>query len=89
MPLRPVEHHYLQKPLLFCQTAARAPALESATGHIFAESGARMAEMRRTCTETLVVSHRKGLPVRLFGENAFAAHGIVQVSQYASLFFFS
>ena len=40
-----------------------------------------MAEMRRTCTETLVVSHRKGLPVRLFGENAFAAHGIVQVSR--------
>ena len=39
----------------FRQTAARASALEGATGHIFAESGARMAEMK--CTPK--VGHKK------------------------------
>ena len=52
----------------FRQTAARAPALEPSPGHIFAEFGARGADIRGPYTATLNVAHRKGLPVRLFGE---------------------
>ena len=54
--------------------------MEMAIRHIFAKFGARMAVIRGPHTETLVVAHRKGLPVRLFGGNAFASHGTVQVS---------
>ena len=70
----------------FRQIAARAPALERASGHFFAESGARRAQIRGPYTETPAVAHRKGLPVRQFGGNAFASHGIVQVSQKYRIF---
>ena len=56
-----------------------------ASGHIFAESGAWMAEIRGPYTEALVVAHRKGLTVRLFGGIPFDFHGIVQVSRFADI----
>ena len=61
----------------FRQTAARAPALERATEHFFAEFGARMAEIRGAYTATLVVAHRKGFPVRQFGGDASDFHVIL------------
>ena len=64
----------------FRHTAARAPALEGVTGHISAEFGVRLAQIRGSLTATLVVAPRKGLPVRLFGGNPSDFHGIGQVS---------
>ena len=51
--------------------------MERATEHIFAEFGARMAEIRGAYTATLVVAHRKGFPVRQFGGDASDFHVIL------------